>query len=109
LKGKEKMKRWLFLLLLVLLPIGVHAQTTTVARFDSPFCDGSGVGIYQGIDFSLSPWDCEKSASLPNDSTETISWYVNHTTGQFKFANSVGIAIVACWRLGGNKHTYDYY
>jgi hypothetical protein len=46
---------------------------------------------------------------LPNDSTETISWYVNHTTGQFKFANSVGIAIVACWRLGGNKHTYDYY
>src|ERR1700720_1104504 len=33
---------------------------TTVVNFDNPVCTGSSVGLDGVIDFSLSPWVCEK-------------------------------------------------
>jgi hypothetical protein len=56
---------------------------TTVANFDSPPCSGNGVGVYQGIDFSLSPWDCE-NPGLTGQTGTSISWYQQITSGQFK-------------------------
>jgi len=56
---------------------------TTVANFDSPACSGKGVGVYQGIDFSLSPWDCENPA-LTGQTGTSISWYRHIYSGQFK-------------------------
>lgn len=56
----------------------------TLVNFDAPSCSGNGVKTYQGIDFSLSPWDCERP-NLAGDTTETISWYVNNTSGKFRF------------------------
>lgn len=69
-------------MLLVAVPLA--AQTPTVVNFDAPPCNGDGVRIYQGIDFTLSPWDCER-ANLQGDATETISWYVNNKSGKFRF------------------------
>ena len=76
-------------LLLALIATSTPAQTT-VATFDNPLCTtsaagvGSGVGVYQGIDFSLSPWICE-NASLTGQTGMSISWSQQITTGRFKF------------------------
>lgn len=59
-------------------------QAQTVANFDNPLCSGNGVRSYQGIDFSLSPWDC-KNAGLPGQTGEAISWYRKITSGRFQF------------------------
>jgi hypothetical protein len=73
-----------YLTAIALLFLAISAKAQTVANFDNPPCSGNGVKIYQGIDFSLSPWDCE-SDRLASDSTETLSWYQNISSGQFKF------------------------
>jgi len=86
--------------LLGLLALASCARAQTVANFDTPACSGNGVGVYQGIDFSLSPWDCEKSSTLPGDATETISWYQNISTGKFKFVQP---SILTSLRGGGSN------
>jgi hypothetical protein len=57
---------------------------TTVVNFDNPVCTGSSVGVYGGIDFSLSPWVCEKP-NLAGQTGASISWYQPITAGRFKF------------------------
>lgn len=76
------------LLLSALIATSTPAQTT-VATFDNPVCAGTGVagagvGLYQGIDFSLSPWVCEKT-SISGQTGTSISWFQQITTGRFKF------------------------
>ena len=68
---------------LALLATSARAQTT-VATFDNPLCPGTAIGIYQGIDFSLSPWVCEKT-SLTGQTGMSISWYQQISSGRFKF------------------------
>lgn len=69
-------------LLFAFTAVAAEAQTT-VANFDSPACSGNGVGIYQGIDFSLSPWVCE-NPGLTGQTGTSISWYQQITSGEFK-------------------------
>jgi len=66
-----------------LMATATRAQTT-VATFDNPPCAGNGVGVYDGIDFSVSPWDCEKG-NLTGQTGTSISWYQQITAGHFKF------------------------
>lgn len=75
-------KYFLLSLLFVFTAAAAEAQGT-VANFDSPACSGSGVGIYQGIDFSLSPWVCE-NPGLTGQTGTSISWYQQITSGQFR-------------------------
>lgn len=70
-------------LLLELMATSARAQTV-VATFDNPVCAGNGVGVYQGIDFSMSPWACGKT-NLSGQTGTSISWYQPITTGHFKF------------------------
>ena len=72
----------LFLLFTFTGPVA-RAQTTVV-NFDNPVCAGTSVGVYDGIDFSLSPWVCEKT-NLAGQTGTSISWYQPITTGRFKF------------------------
>lgn len=58
---------------------------TTVATFDNPLCTGTSIGVYQGIDFSLSPWICDKT-TLTGQTGTSISWSQPITTGHFRFA-----------------------
>jgi hypothetical protein len=91
------MLKKLTLFVFLLTPLLTHAQTVIV-NFDTPACSGQGIGVYQGIDFSLSPWDCEKNPALPNDSTETLSWYQSSAySGKFKFLTP---AILTSLRAG---------
>lgn len=84
--------RKLFLILFVFALFGSAASAqTTVANFDNPPCSGNGVGVYQGIDFSISPWDCE-NPGLPGQTGTSISWYQNITSGQFKL-QSLGVLV----------------
>jgi hypothetical protein len=77
-------KKYLFLALLFgFAAISAQAQTT-VANFDNPACSGNGVALYQGIDFSLSPWDCE-NPNLAGQTGTSISWYQKILSGQFRF------------------------
>jgi hypothetical protein len=86
---------------LLLLAGPLSAQT--VVNFDTPPCAGNGIGVYQGIDFSLSAWDCERAALL-GDATTTISWYNNIQRGQFKFlAPSVLLSLRASSSSGGGN------
>src|SRR5712691_1238136 len=71
------------ILFLALAATSARAQST-VATFDNPSCSGNGVRTYQGIDFSISPWDCENSA-LSGQTGTSISWFQRITTGQFRF------------------------
>jgi hypothetical protein len=90
----------LFILVSLLLSLfSIPSKSQTVANFDTPACSGNGVGIYQGINFSLSPWDCGNS-KLTGDSTETISWYQKITTGKFQF---VSPAILVSLRAGSSS------
>lgn len=73
----------LIIVFFALIATSTRAQTT-VATFDNPPCAGNGVGVYDGIDFSLSPWDCENN-SLTGVTGTTISWYQRITAGQFRF------------------------
>ena len=77
------MKRFHFLALVLALAATEASAQTTVANFDSPACSGRGVGVYQGIDFSLSPWDCE-NPGLTGQTGTSISWYHRISSGQFK-------------------------
>ncbi len=77
------MKKYLFLMLVFVFAAVTTTAQTTVANFDSPACSGNGVGVYQGIDFSLSPWDCENPGLIGQTGT-SISWYQQTYSGQFK-------------------------
>jgi hypothetical protein len=78
-------KKYLLIILLLFSANAASTQAqTTVATFDNPLCAGNGVGVYQGIDFSLSPWDCEKT-SLTGQTGTSISWYQQITTAHFGF------------------------
>ena len=78
-------KRFLMILFFALAAASVRAQST-VATFDNPYCSGNGVRTYQGIDFSLSPRDCENPA-LAGQTGTSISWFQNITSGQFRFTS----------------------
>ena len=78
-------KSFLIILFFALAATSARAQST-VATFDNPFCSGNGIRTYQGIDFSLSPWDCEKPA-LSGQTGTSISWYQSITSGQFRFTS----------------------
>jgi hypothetical protein len=80
-------KRYSLLIISLMLYASLATSTraqTTVATFDNPPCAGNGVGAYDGIDFSLSPWDCETN-NLAGQTGTSISWYQQITTGHFKF------------------------
>lgn len=77
------MKR-IFFIAAVLAFFTSAGQSQTVANFDNPLCSGNGVSSYQGIDFSLSPWDCE-NAGLSGQSGQAISWYQRITSARFRF------------------------
>lgn len=76
------MKRHSFLALVFALAAAKASAQTTVADFDSPACSGRGVGVYQGIDFSQSPWNCE-NPGLTGQTGTSISWYRRINSGQF--------------------------
>jgi hypothetical protein len=81
------------------------AAQTTVANFDSPACSGNGIGVYQGIDFSASPWDCE-NARLTGQTGNSISWYQKITSGTFRFQSpSVLVAVSAATSSGSGTLT----
>lgn len=94
------MRRYALGLILALLTgIDIQAQvTTTVVNFDTPACSGNVIKIYQGIDFSLSPWDCERP-TMTGDATETISWYQKISTAKFRFVNP---SILVSIRVGSS-------
>ena len=77
------MKKHFFLVLVFALAAAKVSAQTTVADFDNPACSGRGVGVYQGIDFSQSPWNCE-NPGLTGQTGTSISWYHRINTGQFK-------------------------
>jgi hypothetical protein len=76
-------KKHSFLALVFAVAAAKASAQTTVADFDSPACSGRGVGVYQGIDFSQSPWNCE-NPGLTGQTGTSISWYRRITSGQFK-------------------------
>jgi len=76
-------KKYIFLALVFALAAAEAPAQTTVANFDSPVCGGKAVGVYQGIDFSLSPWDC-KNPGLTGQTGTSISWYHRIYSGDFK-------------------------
>lgn len=77
------MKRCFFLATLFAFAAVAASAQTTIANFDNPACSGNGVGVYQGIDFSLSPWDCE-NPGLNGQTGTSISWYQQTYSGQFR-------------------------
>jgi len=76
-------KKYFFLALVFALAAAEASAQTTVADFDSPACTGTAIGAYQGIDFSLSPWDCE-NPGLTGQTGTSIAWYRHSNSGQFK-------------------------
>lgn len=94
------MRKFLFLpLLFAGLAVSAPAQTT-VANFDNPVCSGNGVGVYQGIDFSQSPWDCE-NPNLSGQTGNSISWYQSVTSGTLRFQSpSVLVSLSAATSTG---------
>jgi len=98
-------KRVLFLALLLAFSALAASGQTTVANFDSPACSGNGIGVYQGIDFSASPWDCE-NPNLAGQTGNSISWYQNTTSGTFRFQTpSVLVALSAATSSGSGTLT----
>jgi len=91
-------------LLLACSGLAASAQTT-VANFDNPACSGKGVGVYQGIDFSASPWVCE-NPGLTGQSGNSVSWYHRTTSGTFRFQSpSVLVAVSAATSSGSGTLT----
>lgn len=88
-----------FLLSVFLLAVAAAAGAQTTVNFDTPACTGNGVKVYGGIDFSASPWDCEKTG-IPGDATTTISWFSNIQAGTFKF---VSPAVLVSIGLGNSN------
>jgi hypothetical protein len=78
------MRKILFPVLLLAFAAASSQAQTTVVTFDNPPCSGNGIGTYGGINFSVSPWDCE-DPSLAGQTGTSISWYQNEQSGQFKF------------------------
>ena len=94
------MRKFLFLPLLLLFSALPAAAQATVANFDNPLCTGDGIGVYQGIDFSASPWDCE-DPKLSGQTGNSISWYNDVTTATFRFQSpSTFIALSAATSSG---------
>lgn len=99
------MKKYFFLPLLFAFTAAIASAQTTVANFDSPACSGNGVGVYQGIDFSLSPWDCEKTQLIGQTGT-SVSWYQQITSGHFKLQTpGVLISLSAATSTGSGTLT----
>lgn len=91
-------------LLLTFMATSAPAQTA-VATFDSPLCSGTSVGVYDGIDFSLSPWVCDKT-TLSGQTGTSISWSQPITTGRFKFeAPRVLLSVSAAATIGSGVLT----
>lgn len=99
------MKRYFFLALVFAFSAVAAFSQTTVANFDTPACSGNGVGVYQGIDFSLSPWDCE-SPGLKGQTGTSISWYQQIFRGQFRLqAPGVLLSLSAATSAGSGTLT----
>lgn len=99
------MRKFLSLPLLFAVSALAASAQTTVANFDNPLCSGNGVGVYQGINFSASPWDCE-NPNLSGQSGNSISWYQSTTTGTFRFQSpSVLISLSAATSSGSGVVT----
>lgn len=69
---------------------GTFARSSTVT-FDNPACpSGNGgaslSGIFGGINWGASPWDCEV-AGAPTDTTTSISWNRQVTSATFSFTS----------------------
>ena len=74
------MKKYFFLALVFAFAAAEASAQTIVADFDNPACSGNAIGVYQGIDFSLSPWDCE-NPGLPGQTGTSIAWYHRISSG----------------------------
>jgi len=99
------MKKYLPIILFFGLAAASAQAQTTVANFDNPPCSGNGIRTYQGIDFSLSPWDCENPA-LAGQSGTSISWFQSITTGQFRFISpQVLVSLSAATSTGSGTLT----
>jgi hypothetical protein len=99
------MKKYFFLALIFAFTALEASAQTTVANFDSPACNGNGVGVYQGIDFSLSPWDCE-SAQVAGQTGTSVSWYQRITSGQFRLQTpSILVSLSAATSSGSGTLT----
>lgn len=100
------MRRFLLLpFLLAFSAAAAFSQTTAVANFDNPPCSGNGVGVYQGIDFTSSPWDCE-DPSLSGQTGTSLSWYQNIASGTFRFQSpSVLLSLSAATSSGSGTLT----
>ena len=84
------------LLALLLISMGVMAQTTTL-NFDTPRCSGNGVKSYQILTLG-SPWDCEPGTL---GSGRILSWYIASTrSATFKTSSPVVISSVS---VGGRQ------
>jgi hypothetical protein len=98
-------KKCSFLFLVFAFSAVAASAQTTVANFDSPPCSGNGVGTYQGIDFSLSPWDCE-NPGLKGQTGTSISWYQQVFTAQFRLqAPGVLLSLSAATSTGSGTLT----
>lgn len=99
------MKRYFPIILFFGLAAASARAQTTVVTFDNPPCSGDGIRTYQGIDFSLSPWDCENPA-LSGQSGTSISWFQSITTGQFRFISpQVLVSLSAATSAGSGTLT----
>jgi hypothetical protein len=79
------MKNLLFVLLAA---VAASAATTTV-NFDNPSCpnlNGSLTGNFGGINWGSAPWSCEIAGS-PTDTTISVSWNQQVTSGTFTFVS----------------------
>lgn len=99
------MRRFLLLPFLLAFSAATALSQTTTANFDNPSCAGNGVGVYQGIDFSSSPWDCE-DPGLSGQTGTSLSWYQNLTSGTFRFQSpSVLLSLSAATSSGSGMLT----
>lgn len=99
------MKRYFFLPVVFAFTAVAGFSQTTVANFDSPACSGDGVGVYQGIDFNLSPWDCE-NPGLKGQTGTSISWYQQTFSGHFRLqAPGVLLSLSAATSTGSGTLT----
>lgn len=76
------------LLIALLFPLALAAQTTVIVNFDNPACRANATpGTYQGIIFTTgTPWDCEASG-YPGASGLSLSWTQNIQSGTFRFVS----------------------
>jgi hypothetical protein len=80
------MRKFLLPAFLMALAAGATQAQTNVVTFDNPPCSGNGVAVYDGINFSLSPWNCA-NPGLSGQTGTSISWYQRITSGRFEFVS----------------------